>query len=149
MEERQLPLFRMDFYMQAALERELQLGEDSEKLLETLRSITVLKNVKMTEIKSANESYVEYEGSIEVSQGSKAFLALLKHKDEKEPYNIFLRIDVNKEAGTREEAEARTREWIEATFAPPLTNIMGAVKIKTGTPIELRRSKKIIHQPNQ
>jgi hypothetical protein len=137
-----LPVFRIDFYVQATLNREVHLGEDSRKLLEALSRVQVLKNVKMSEAESGDDKWFEFEGSIDIPQGSKAFLALLKHKDQEDPYDIFLRIDVNKESDTRENAEKETRDWVESTFGTPLKNAMGITKIKIGTPLEIIRDKK-------
>jgi hypothetical protein len=137
-----LAIFRIDFYMQAILDREVQFKEDSGKMLELLKSIAVLKGVKMTEVESSDKTWVEYEGSIDVPEGSKAFLALLKQKDEKDPYDIFLRIDVNKEAASREKAEQEAREWIKETFAKPLTTAMKVTNVYIGTPIEIIKNKK-------
>jgi hypothetical protein len=111
-------------------------------MLETLKSIKALKGVKMTEIESSDRTWIEYEGSIDVPEGSKAFLALLKRKDESDPYNVFLRIDINKEAVSREKAEQETREWIEETFAKPLRITMKVTNVYVGTPIEVIRTKK-------
>jgi len=143
-EEMQMPVFRMDFYAQATLENEVQFGEDSKKMLETLRNIKALRNVKMTMAKSAGKTWIEYEGNIDVPQGSKAFLALLKRRDQNDPYNIFLRIDINKEADTREKAEKETREWIEAVFVEPLKRAMKTTEIQVGTPLEMIEGKRTI-----
>ena len=137
-----MAIFRMDFYIQAALGREVQFKEDSSKMLESLKRITALKGVKMTEVASSQKTWVEYEGSIDVPEGSKAFFGLLKRKDEKDPYNIFFRIDVNKEAFTREDAEQKTRKWIEDTFATPLKTSMKIAQIYIGTPLEIIKNKK-------
>jgi hypothetical protein len=142
LEENKLPIFRMDFYVQGTLDREVRFEEDSKKMLETLRHIDVLKNVRMTEAESSDGKWIEYEGSIHIPQGSKAFLAILKRKDRKDPYNIFLRIDVNKESDTREKAEKETREWIDRTFARELGSAMNLIKIEIGTPLEVIKSRK-------
>ena len=141
-----MAIFRMDFYLQAILGREVQFKEDPNKMLEALKSIAVLKGVKMTEVESPDKTWVEYEGSIDVPEGSKAFLALLKHKDERDPYNIFFRIDVNREATSREKAEQEGKEWVEETFAKPLTSIMKVSTIYIGTPIEIIKNKKSIRE---
>jgi hypothetical protein len=138
-----LPIFRMDFYVQATLNREVRLGEDSKKLLETLSGINVLKNVRMSEAESGDERWSEFEGSIDMREGSKAFLALLRHRDQRDPYDIFLRIDVNKESDTREKAEKETKNWIESTFGAPLRKSMGVSRIKIGTPMEIINDKKV------
>jgi hypothetical protein len=132
----------MDFYVQATLDREVQFKEDSGRMLEALKGIAVLKGVKMTEVESSSKTWVEYEGTIDVPEGSKAFLALLKRKDERDPYDIFLRIDVNKEAAVREKAEQDTREWIKETFAKPLKNAMKVSNMYIGTPTEIIKNKK-------
>lgn len=137
-----MPAFRMDFYVQATLDREVRFEEDSKKMLEALKGIQVLKNVKMSEVESSDDKWFEFEGSIDIPQGSKAFLALLKHKDQEDPYNVFLRIDVNKESDTREKAEKETRDWVENTFGVPLKNTMNLTKIRIGTPLEMIRDKK-------
>jgi hypothetical protein len=137
----------MDFYVQATLDRDVQFKEDSSKMLEALKGIAVLKGVKMTEVESSDKTWVEYEGTIDVPEGSKAFLALLKSKDERDPYDIFLRIDVNKEAANREKAEQETREWIKETFAKPLATAMEVANIYVETPIEIIKNKKSIQKP--
>ncbi|WXG43045.1 MAG: hypothetical protein WED04_03115 [Promethearchaeati archaeon SRVP18_Atabeyarchaeia-1] len=137
-----MPAFRIDFYVQATLDHEVRFEEDSKRMMETLRKIQVLKNIKMSEVKSSNDKWFEFEGNIDIPQGSKAFLALLKRKDQEDPYNIFLRIDVNKESDTRERAEKETREWIESTFGQPVKGAMGIAKIKIATPLEIIKDKK-------
>lgn len=141
-----MAIFRMDFYVQAILDREVQFKVDSSKMLETLKGIKALKGVKMTEVESSERTWIEYEGSVDVPEGSKAFLALLKRKDERDPYDIFLRIDVNKEAATRETAEQETKEWIQETFAKPLATVMKVANVIIGTPMELIRRKKAIEK---
>nr|MDO8099876.1 hypothetical protein [Candidatus Njordarchaeota archaeon] len=137
-----MPVFRMDFYVQATLENEVRLEEDSRKMLEALKSIEALKNVKMTTAQSAGKTWIEYEANIDVPQGSKAFFALLKRKDGKDPYNIFLRIDINREADTRENAEKETGQWVEEVFAVPLKGTLNITEIQIGTPLEIIRSKR-------
>jgi flavodoxin len=140
----------MDFFVQATLGREVQFKEDSSRMLETLKNIKALKGVKMTEVESSGKTWIEYEGSVDVPEGSKAFLALLKRKDQRDPYEIFLRIDINKEAVTREKAEHETKEWIEETFAKPLTTTMRATNVYIGTPLEIIKSKKSLdRQPKK
>nr|MDO8135796.1 hypothetical protein [Candidatus Njordarchaeum guaymaensis] len=144
-----MPVFRMDFYAQATLENEVRLEEDSKKMLEALKSIEALKNVKMASVQSAGRKWIEYEGNIDVPQGSKAFLALLKRKEENEPYNVFLRIDINKEADTREKAEEETRKWIEEVFAESIKRTMNITKIQIGTPLEIIKSKRSGRRSNK
>jgi hypothetical protein len=139
---KKLPLFRMDFYLQATLDRRVRLDEDSKKLLEALNGIPVLKNVKMSGAESSDDRWFEFEGSIDIPQGSKAFFAMLKQRDPEDPYDIFLRIDVNRESNTREEAEKETREWIQKTFGEQLKKAMDVARIKIGTPLEIIMDKK-------
>lgn len=141
-----MTIFRIDFYLKATLDREVKFEEDSNRMLETLKGIPALKGVKMTEVESSNRTWVEYEGSIDVPEGSKAFLGLLKGKDERDPYDIFFRIDINKEAATQEKAEQETREWIKEVFAKPLMTAMKVTNISIGSPIEIIKSKKSIER---
>jgi hypothetical protein len=141
-EMNKLPIFRIDYYVQASLDKEVRLGEDSKTLLEALSRIPVLKNVKMSEAESGDNTWFEFEGSIDIPEGSKAFLAMIKQVDPEDPYNVFLRIDINKESDTRENAERETRNWIENIFAIPLRRAMGFTKIKIGTPLEIIMDKK-------
>lgn len=138
-----MPVFRMDFYARASLENEASLEEDSKRMIEALRRIEVLKNVRMTKVQSARKTWIEYEGNIDIPQGSKAFLAILKRKEEREPYNIFLRIDVNKEADTREKAERETRQWIKEAFAEPLKRTMNLTEIQIRTPLEIAETDRV------
>jgi hypothetical protein len=140
-EARYMPIFRMDFYVQASLVKDVQMENDSKKMLEALKNVAVLRNVKMTKVQSAGKTWIEYEGNIDIPQGSKAFLAILKQKEDSDPYNIFLRIDINKEADTREKAERETKAWVEETIAEPLRRTMNVAEIRIGTPLEMIKSK--------
>jgi flavodoxin len=126
----------------------VQFEEDSKKMLEALKNIEALKNAKMTTVKSSGKTWIEYEGNIDIPDGSKAFLALLKRKDGNDPYNIFLRIDINKEADTRERAEKETREWIAAIFAEPLKRAMRITEMQIGTPLEIIKGKRTRSRSN-
>jgi len=144
-----MPVFRMDFYVQASLENEVRLEEGSKKMLEALERIEALKNVKMTTVRSAGKTWIEYEGNIDIPQGSKAFSALLKRKERNDPYNIFLRIDINMEADTQEEAEKETGEWVEEVFAEPLKQSLNITEIRIGTPLEIIKSKRSNRRSNK
>jgi hypothetical protein len=136
-----MPVFRMDYYVQGTLQEEARIEDNSKRLLEALKNMSILRNVNMTKVKSEGKTWIEYEGSIEIPQGSKAFLAILKTKDQNDPYNIFLRIDVNKEADTREKAESETRVWVEDNITGPLKRSMNITEIRIGTPMEMIKKK--------
>jgi hypothetical protein len=136
-----MPIFRMDYYLQGTLQEEMRIEDDSKRLLEALKNISILRNVNMTKVRFEGKTWIEYEGSIEIPQGSKAFLAILKAKEQNDPYNIFLRIDINKEADTREKAESETKVWVEDNITKPLRRSMNITEIRIGTPMEMIKRK--------
>jgi hypothetical protein len=82
------------------------------------------------------KSWSEILGRIDIPAGSKAFWAMIKKEiDEREPYHLFIRFDMNAEGETIEDARASVKAWVE-------DNVVPKIKAKTDT-----KSIKVL-QPN-
>ena len=123
-----MPVFRADHYLIAEFERP-DMKTDGEKILEALRELPELKDLAMVTRKLEEKQWREILGRVDIPAGSKAFWAMVKQEvTEREPYNLFIRIDVNAEAEDIEQARAKIKSWIESEFVP---RIKARVQIKT------------------
>ncbi|MFW9913860.1 MAG: hypothetical protein ACFFEU_15380, partial [Candidatus Thorarchaeota archaeon] len=70
--------------------------------------------------------------------GSKAFWAMIK-KDvsEREPYNLFIRFDMNAEAEDIEMARASVKNWLETEVVPRIKSKTSVKKIEVLQPNEV------------
>ncbi len=120
--------FRADHYLLAEFE-DIDIDRDSNAVLEALKKIPELKDLARVTKKVENKSWVEILGRIDVPAGSKAFWAMIKKEaNEREPYNLFIRFDMNAEGDTIDDARATVKQWIEGEIIP---KIKEHVQIKT------------------
>ena len=120
--------FRADHYLLAEFEKPDR-TKDGQKVLEALKEISELKDLAIVSKKLEGKSWQEILGRIDIPAGSKAFWAMVKNDvSEREPYNLFIRIDVNAEGADIEEARAKVKSWVESAFIP---RIKSKVLVKT------------------
>lgn len=120
--------FRADHYLVAEFE-DVNVDRDSIAVLEALKKIPELKDLARVTKKVENKTWIEILGRIDVPAGSKAFWAMIKKEvNEREPYNLFIRFDMNAEGNTIEEARAAVKQWIENDIVPKINE---HVKVKT------------------
>ena len=122
-----MPVFRTDLYISLRVSA-FDLTQSSEGLFEVLKSVSTLRNVKMTKARHDREEqgkirieeWFEITGSIDVPEGGQSFWALSKETSKKESYNFFIRIDRNTEAEDYESARKRAYDWVLNDFIQPL-----------------------------
>ncbi len=120
--------FRADHYLLAEFEKPDR-TKDGQKILEALKEISELKDLAIVSKKLEGKSWQEILGRIDIPAGSKAFWAMVKNDiSEREPYNLFIRLDVNAEGSDIEEARAKAKSWVESAFIP---RIKAKVPVKT------------------
>ncbi len=128
MESLAMAIFRADHYLLAEFEN-IDVEQDSKAVLEALKEIPELKDLAIVTKKVEHKSWKEILGRIDIPAGSKAFWAMIKKEvTEREPYNLFIRFDMNAEAESIEDARAVVKKWIETNVAP---KIEGRVKVKS------------------
>jgi len=111
--------FRADHYLIAAFEDVSNTKKIGENVLASLKELSELKDLAMVSKRMEGKSWFEILGRIDVPAGSKAFWAMIK-KDysEREPYNLFIRFDMNAEGESIEDARAHVKSWIEENVVP-------------------------------
>jgi hypothetical protein len=129
--------FRADHYLIAEFEGIKDTKQVGEKVLAALKELEELKDLAIVSKRMEGKSWSEILGRIDIPAGSKAFWAMIK-KDvtEREPYNLFIRFDMNAEGETIEDARASVKSWIEDNVVP---------KIQSNTQIKMIK----VLQPNE
>ncbi|MCK5151666.1 MAG: hypothetical protein KAQ65_07495, partial [Candidatus Thorarchaeota archaeon] len=100
-----MAVFRADHYLVAEFEDASDFIAVGNKVLEALKEVSELKDLAIVTKRMEGKQWAEILGRIDVAEGSKAFWAMVK-KDvsEREPYNLFIRLDRNAEGADIEEA---------------------------------------------
>ena len=116
-----MAIFRADHYLVAEFENPTDPKESGSKVLEALKELPELKDLAIVSKRLEGKYWSEVLGRIDVPEGSKAFWAMIK-KDltEREPYNLFIRFDMNAEGKDITAARANVKEWIESEVVPRL-----------------------------
>ena len=132
-----MPKFRADHYLIAEFQSVKDTKQVGEKVLAALKELDELKDLAIVSKRMEGKSWSEILGRIDIPAGSKAFWAMIK-KDvtEREPYNLFIRFDMNAEGETIEDARASVKSWVETNVVP---------KIKANTDIKTIK----VLQPNE
>jgi hypothetical protein len=132
-----MPKFRADHYLVAEFEEITDIKKTGESILAALKEVSELKDLAMVSKRLEGKSWSEILGRIDIPEGSKAFWAMIK-KDvsEREPYNLFIRFDMNAEAEDIEKARAKVKGWLDSEVVP---------KIQSSTPTKTIK----ILQPNE
>ncbi len=122
-----MPKFRADHYLIAEFESMKDTKQAGEKVLAALKELDELKDLAIVSKRMEGKSWSEILGRIDVPAGSKAFWAMIKKEiTEREPYNLFIRFDMNAEGDTIEDARAAVKSWVE-------TNVVPKIKANTET----------------
>ena len=110
--------FRADHYLIAKL-KDPDIRKDGDLLLEALKELPEIKDLAIVTRKLEGKQWREILGRIDIPAGSKAFWAMIKNEiTDREPYNVFIRIDVNAEGTDIEDARANVKKWVEEEFVP-------------------------------
>lgn len=125
--------------------KNFQLDESSERIFETLKKIPETENLKMIKmIKDVEEhgriridEWYEIIGGLKIPNASKAFWVFSKDTDVKEPYNFFMRVDIQTTAENYDTARVKVKNWVEKTFAQPLKEVFEIENLEIQTPTEL------------
>jgi hypothetical protein len=103
--------------------------ESGPKVLEALKELSELKDLAIVSKRLEGKYWSEVLGRIDVPAGSKAFWAMIKRDlTEQEPYNLFIRFDMNAEGEDIAAARANVKSWIESEVVPRLE---AKIKIKS------------------
>jgi hypothetical protein len=129
MEQPTMAIFRADHYLIAELEGISDINAVGASVLEALKEVPELKDLIIVSKRLEGKQWSEIVGRIDVTEGSKAFWAMLKKETTKrEPYNLFIRLDRNAEGDTIEQARDAVKTWAESTIVP---RIKAKAKVKT------------------
>ncbi len=121
--------FRADHYLVAELEGVTDVTDAATTVLGALKDMPELKDLAVVSRRMEGRQWSEILGRLIIPEGSRAFWAMVKREvTTREPYNLFVRIDVNAEAPTIEEARGKVKSWVEAQFVP---RIKKGVTVKT------------------
>ncbi len=124
-----MAIFRADHYLIAEFENVDDVKGTGEKILEALNEVSELKDLAIVSKRLEGKQWVEILGRIDVPEGSKAFWAMVKKEvTDREPYNLFVRLDRNAEGTDIEDARAAVKKWAEDTIVP---RIQDKTKVKT------------------
>ncbi|MHA2141061.1 MAG: hypothetical protein ACXADC_07915 [Candidatus Thorarchaeota archaeon] len=114
-----MPKFRADHYLTAEFEEIKDTKTTGQLVLDALKELSELKDLAMVSKRLEGKTWSEILGRIDIPAGSKAFWAMVK-KDvsEREPYNLFIRFDMNAEAENIEQARASVKGWLDNEVVP-------------------------------
>jgi len=111
--------FRADHYLVAELEGVTDVTATANSVLGALKDMPELKDLAVVSRRMEGRQWSEILGRLIIPEGSRAFWGMVKREvTPREPYNLFIRIDVNAEAPTIEEARDKVKSWVEAQFVP-------------------------------
>ena len=132
-----MPKFRADHYLIAKIQSP-DIRRDGDLVLAALKDIAELKDLAIVNRKLEGKHWREILGRIDIPAGSKAFWAMVKNEvSDREPYNLFIRIDVNAEGSTIEEARAVVKSWVEKEFVPRIKAKVDVTSIEVLQPQQL------------
>ena len=116
-----MAIFRADHYLVAEFEEISNVMDIGEKVLEALKEVPALKDLAIVTKRMEGKQWAEILGRIDVPEGSKAFWSMIKKETtEREPYNLFIRLDRNAEGNDIEEARAAVKNWAETEVVPKI-----------------------------
>jgi len=139
-----MSVFRTDFALKARV-MNFDLDGDSKKVFDILKTVSYLDNLGITKATKREEKmgrmeideWYEISGSLKIPEGFKAFWVVCKRETPKEPFNVFMRIDRNASAENYDEAQEKTRRWVEEQLAEPLRKSLRIEELHVKTPSEL------------
>jgi len=116
-----MAIFRADHYLVAEFEEISNVMDIGKKVLEALKEVPALKDLAIVTKRMEGKQWAEILGRIDVPEGSKAFWSMIKKETtEREPYNLFIRLDRNAEGNDIEEARAAVKNWAETEVVPKI-----------------------------
>lgn len=133
-----MPKFRADHYLIAEFEEVKDTKVTGQKILDALKELPELKDLAIVSKRLEGKSWSEILGRIDIPAGSKAFWAMVKRDvSEREPYNLFIRFDMNAEAEDIEKARASVKEWLDREVVPKIESNAAVKTIKVLQPNEV------------
>ncbi len=133
-----MPKFRADHYLIAEFEEVKDTKKTGESVLAALKELSELKDLAMVSRRLEGKSWSEILGRIDIPEGSKAFWAMIKKEvSEREPYNLFIRFDMNAEAENIEEARLKVKSWLEGEVVPKIQSLKALKSIEVLQPNEV------------
>jgi hypothetical protein len=137
-----LAIFRADHYLVAEFMDPADPKESGSKVLEALKQLPELKDLAMVSKKLEEKIWAEILGRIDVTAGSKAFWAMIKQDlTDREPYNLFIRFDMNAEGEDIAAARASVKGWIESEVIPRLQSEIEVKSVRVLQPNEIYMPK--------
>jgi hypothetical protein len=138
MEHMFMPKFRADHYLIAEFAEIKDTKTSGQLVLDALKELPELRDLAIVSKRLEGKSWSEILGRIDIPAGSKAFWAMIK-KDvsEREPYNLFIRFDMNAEAEDIEMARASVKNWLETEVVPRIKSKTSVKKIEVLQPNEV------------
>ncbi len=133
--------FRADYYLTAEFEK-ADPTTDTKNVLEALQDIKEMKDLAVVSRKLEGKQWSEILGRVEIPAGSREFFAMVKKETTpREPYHLFIRVDINEEAPDIAAARAAAKGWIEKEFVPRIRTKVSVKSIRILQPEELYRPK--------
>lgn len=133
-----MAVFRADHYLVAEFLESSDPKEAGPKVLDALKELPELKDLAIVTKKLEGKSWSEILGRIDIPAGSKAFWAMIKRDlTEREPYNLFIRFDMNAEGEDIAEARASVKGWIESEVVPRLQSKIQTKSVRVLQPNEV------------
>jgi hypothetical protein len=107
-------------------------------VLEALKELPELKDLAIVSKKLEGKSWSEILGRIDIPAGSKAFWAMIKREiTQREPYNLFIRFDMNAEGEDISDARASVKEWIDSEVVRRLREKIQTKSVRVLQPNEV------------
>ncbi|MFW9977055.1 MAG: hypothetical protein ACFFEJ_03050 [Candidatus Thorarchaeota archaeon] len=133
-----MAVFRADHYLVAEFQEVTDVKAIGEKVLEALKEVPELQDLAIVSKRLEGKQWSEIVGRIDVPEGSKAFWAMVKKEvTDREPYNLFIRLDRNAEGENIEAARAAVKNWAETLIVPKIQSKTDVKSIKVLQPNEL------------
>ncbi len=113
--------FRADHYIIAQFESVLDVMRTGQDILEAFKKMPEMKDLAIMSRKMEGRHWAEIVGRIDIPAGSRAFWAMIKRETTtREPYHLFVRVDINAEGANIEQARANAKNWIESHIVPQI-----------------------------
>ncbi|MFW9799506.1 MAG: hypothetical protein ACFFD9_03670 [Candidatus Thorarchaeota archaeon] len=133
-----MPKFRADHYLIAEFEEVKDTKKTGESVLAALKELSELKDLAMVSRRLEGRSWSEILGRIDIPEGSKAFWAMIKKEvSEREPYNLFIRFDMNAEAENIDQARMKVKSWLDSEVVPKIQSLKALKSIEVLQPNEV------------
>jgi hypothetical protein len=111
------------------------------KTLTDLLRGSKIEGIGMTRVTTDHGSWSEISGKLGFAEGTISFYATLKPKDERNPYDLFLRVDGTYAADNQEKADKVARNAIEEHIVKPIFERFKVQKFVLDRPERLVKTK--------